>query len=82
MQIRIKGEHSIYAIRQALCELLAQAESEHGIRYTIDATLYIRPSNGFGDEITPSYYDGSPVKKIYSQGPYKTVADEYNLDQT
>jgi len=80
MQIRIKGEHTIYAIRQALCELLAQAESEHGIRYTIDATLYIRPSNGFGDDLPPSYYNGSPVKRIYSEGPYKTIADEYRFD--
>ena len=28
MQLRIQGEHSIAAIRQALYELLAQAESD------------------------------------------------------
>lgn len=80
MQIRIKGEHTIAAIRQALFELLAQAESEYGIRYSIDATLYIRPSNGFGDEITPSFSNGSPVKTLYSSGPYRSAADHYELN--
>lgn len=79
MQIRISGEHSIYAVRQALCEFLALAESEYGVRYTIDATLYIRPSNGFGHELTPKFPDGSPVKKLQSDGPYRTVADDYDI---
>lgn len=81
MQLRIKGEHIIPAIRQALFELLAEAESEHGIRYSIDATLYIRPSNGFGDELTPSSSNGSPIKLLYSSGPYRSAADHYDLNR-
>jgi hypothetical protein len=78
MQIRITGEHSIYAVRQALYECLALAESEYGVRYSIDATLYIRPSNGFGDEITPRFPNGDPVKRLHSDGPYQTAADDHN----
>lgn len=80
MQIRIKGEHSIAAIKQALFEILLKAESEYGVRYTIDATLYIRPSNGFGREFIPSYPNGRPIKYLYSNGPYQSVADHYDCN--
>ncbi len=79
MQIRIKGEHSIAAIRQALFELLAEAESDYGVRYSIDATLYIRPSNGFGAELKPLDQGGRPIKALYSKGPYQSAADHYDL---
>ena len=78
MQIRISGEHSIYAIRQAIFEILSQAESELGVRYTMDATLYIRPTNGFGDEFIPHYPNGRPVSKLYSKGPYRSAAAHYD----
>ena len=81
MQLRIQGEHSIAAIRQALYELLAQAESDYGVRYSIDATLYIRPSNGFGDEVIPSSSTGRPIQKLYSRGPYRSAADHYDLNR-
>jgi hypothetical protein len=77
MQIRIKGEHSITAIRQALFEMLAKAECDYGVRYTIDATLYIRPTNGFGSEFTPSSPNGKPIQYLYSNGPYQSAADHY-----
>lgn len=77
MQIRITGEHSIYAIRQALFEILSAAESEYGVRYTLDATLYLRPTNGFGDEFIPHSPNGRPVSKLYCNGPYRSAADHY-----
>lgn len=80
MQIRIKGEHSITDIRQALFEMLAEAEGEHGIRYSIDATLYLQPTNGFGAEFTPRSRNGKPIKSLYSNGPYQSAADHYDLD--
>ncbi|MCG8492528.1 MAG: hypothetical protein MI743_12990 [Sneathiellales bacterium] len=80
MRIRIKGEHSITAIKQVLFELLTKAECDHGVRYTIDATLYIRPSNGFGREFTPSYPNGRPIQYLYSNGPYRSAADDYDCN--
>lgn len=78
MQIRISGEHSIYSIRQALFEILSKAESEYGIRYSLEATLYIRPTNGFGDEFTPHSPNGRPINKLYCNGPYRSAADHYD----
>ncbi len=80
MQIRIKGEHSITAIKQVLFELLTKAECDHGVRYTIDATQYIRPPNGFGREFTPSYPNGSTIQYLYSSGPYRSAADDYDCN--
>jgi hypothetical protein len=80
MQIRISGEHSIFAIRQALFEILSQAESEYGVRYTLDATLYIRPTNGFGDEYIPYSSSGRPVSKLFCNGPYPSAAAQYEID--
>jgi len=81
MQIRITGEHSIIAIRQALFETLAKVESEYGVRYTLEATLYIRPTNGFGDEYIPHSQSGRPIKKLFSDGPYRSAADHYDKQQ-
>lgn len=73
MQIQVKGEMTIHEIRQALFEKLSELESEHAVRYSRGATLYVNPTNGFGDEIHPE------VSKIYSTGPYRSAADDYKL---
>jgi hypothetical protein len=48
MQIKIKGEMSIAELRQALFEMIVEAENELGVRYSRGATLFINPTNGFG----------------------------------
>jgi hypothetical protein len=73
MQIKVKGEMTINEIRKALFEKLCELESDHAVRYSQGATLYINPTNGFGDEIQPE------VSKIYSTGPYRSAADDYKL---
>lgn len=73
MQIKIKGEMTIPEIRQALFEKLCEIETDHAVRYSMGATLYINPTNGFGDTIHPD------VSKLYSTGPYRSAADDYKL---
>lgn len=79
MQIKIKGEMSLPKIRTALIEQLMLIEERYGVRFTLDATLYIRPTNGFGDDVTPRHRNGEPVEKIYCQGPYVSAADQYQI---
>ncbi len=79
MQIKVKGEMSIPALRQAIFEALADIEEQHGVRYSLDATLYITPSNGFGDEVSPRYPNGQVITKLYAKGPYVSAASRYNL---
>jgi hypothetical protein len=53
MEIKVKGEMTIAEIKQALFEKLLELEDDYAVRYSRGATLYINPTNGFGDEITP-----------------------------
>ena len=75
MQIQVGGEMSIAEIRQALFEKILQAE-EMGVRYSRGATLFINPTNGFGDDVKPRKH-GRTVDKLYSSGPYRSAADRY-----
>jgi hypothetical protein len=79
MQIKIKGEMSIAEIRQAIFEKIREAGENYGVRYSRGATLFINPTNGFGEEVMPRNEGGRIVNKLYSEGPYKSAADDYKL---
>lgn len=76
MQIKVRGEMSMADIRQALFEKLNELEEDLAVRYSRGATLYINPTNGFGDDVEPRKH-GRSVDKLYSDGPYKSAADKY-----
>ena len=79
MKIRVRGEMSLAEIKQALWEKLAEAEENFAVRYSRGATLFINPTNGFGDEVTPVREDGKAVTDLNSTGPYRSAADEFKL---
>ena len=79
MQIKVKGEMTIPALRQALFQALAEMEENYGVRYSLDATLYITPTNGFGDKVSPRYSNGQVITKVYAKGPYVSAASRYDL---
>jgi hypothetical protein len=79
MQIKIKGEMTIFEIRQAIFEQLKQIEEDFTIRYSRGATLYINPTNGFGDDIEPLDQSGRRIDRLYSDGGYKSAAMDYKL---
>ncbi|MEW7985772.1 MAG: hypothetical protein AB2801_09675 [Candidatus Thiodiazotropha endolucinida] len=79
MQIKVKGEMTIFEIRQAIFEQLAQIEEDLAIRYSRGATLYINPTNGFGDDIEPMDRSGRRIDRLYSDGGYRSAAMEYKL---
>ena len=79
MQISVRGEMTMAEIRQALYEKLHELEDDYSVRYSRGATLFINPTNGFGDDIEPRNRHGRSVEKIYSTGPYHSAADDYLL---
>lgn len=79
MKIRLKGEMTLAEIRQALFETLHSVEEDYAVRYSFGATLYINPTNGFGDKVVPRDWKGEEVTKVNSSGPYRSAADEYKL---
>lgn len=79
MEIKIKGEMSIAEIRQAIFEKLHELEENYAVRFSRGATIFINPTNGFGDDVQPCNKDGRTVKKLYSDGPYRSAADDLKL---
>lgn len=79
VKIRIKGEMTLAEIKQALWEKLAEAEESLAVRYSRGATLFINPTNGFGDDVVPMREDGRAVTDLTSTGPYKSAADEFKI---
>jgi hypothetical protein len=77
MEIKVHGEMSIAEIRHALFEQLCHLEANFCVRYARGATLFITPTNGFGDQITPRDHAGSELTKLNCRGPYRSAADEY-----
>lgn len=79
MKIRIKGEMTLGQMRQVLFEQLMAVEDRFGVRYSLDATLYINPTNGFGDYVSPRFPNGQEVTVIYASPPYRSAADFYEV---
>ena len=76
MIIKVLGEMPLRDIEKALIEKLNEIEDEFAIRHSRGATLYINPTNGFGDDVEPRR-GGKEVKKVHSFGPYPCAADDY-----
>lgn len=79
MQITIKGELTFAEIRQALYEKLHELEDDFAVSHSQGATLYINPTNGSGDTVTPHQRDGRALQKILCDGPYRSVADKLKI---
>jgi hypothetical protein len=79
MQINIKGEMTLADIRQAIYEKLNELEETFAVSHSQGATLYVNPTNGIGETVTPLHKDGRVVSKLLSNGPYRSAADDYRI---
>lgn len=79
MQIKIHGEMTLSEIRQALVEQLYEIEETFAVRHSYGATLFINPTNGFGDKVTPRDQGGGEISKLHCRGPYRSAADSYDI---
>lgn len=70
---------TISELRQVLNEKLFEVEDEYAIRHARTINLYFTPTNGFGEEVVPRNTLGGKVDKVYSEGPYRSAADDFKL---
>ena len=57
-------------------EQLCTLEDDYAVHYFRGATLYLNPTDGLGDDVTPRMPGGD---ELCSTGPYKRAADERKL---
>jgi hypothetical protein len=79
LKVRIRGQMTIADIRQALFEQLHELETKYAVQFSRGATLYINPTNAFGEDVTPRMPGGHELRRLYSTGPYRSAADEGKL---
>ncbi|MBB4267924.1 hypothetical protein [Roseospira visakhapatnamensis] len=79
MKIRVKGEMSMPALRQALFEQLYALEEDHFVRHCREVSLFLTPTNGFGEPIVARTECGAALDAVYSDGPYLSAAAEFRL---
>lgn len=79
MKIDIKGEMSLFNLRQTLFEQLNSLEDRYAIRHTKDVTLYLHLTNGCGDTVVCKDSGGKEVKSLLSGGPYIPAAIRFDL---
>lgn len=79
MQIHISGAMSLKQMKQTLFEKLAELEDEFAVQYAKGATLYFHPTDEVGEEVVLVNKSGRRVNKILTNGPYKSVAEEFQI---
>lgn len=79
MKIRIKGEMTVPTLRQALFEQLREMETRFAIRHVRGTSLYLTPTNGFGDEVRCCDPMGAEITTLYARGPYKSIVEDYEI---
>jgi hypothetical protein len=79
MKIKIYGEMTIAEIRQVLFEALHEIEEDYAVRFSRGATLFVDPTDGFGDSVTPRTRMGEEVKLLRKGHPYRSAADQLNI---
>ncbi len=79
MEVRIRGQMTLADIRQALFEQLHELETIYAVQHSRGATLYINPTNAFGEDVIPRMPGGHELKTLYSTGPYRSAADDRKL---
>ena len=60
---------TIADIRQALFEQLYGLETKYAVQFSRGATLYINPTNAFGEDVPPRMPGGHELKTLYNTGP-------------
>ena len=79
MKIKIRGEMSIEDVIKAIIEKLKEVENDYAVHHSKGAILYINPTNGFGETVVPHNRVGKEIDNLYSNGPYRTIADDYKI---
>ncbi len=79
MKIKVTGEMTVPQVRQALYEQLREMEERFAIRHLRDITLYVTPTNGFGDEVLCRDEVGREISTLHCRGPYRSITEDYDI---
>jgi hypothetical protein len=79
MEIKLRDEMTLADIRQALFEQLCALEDEYAVRYSCGATLYLNPTNGFGDDVTPRMAGGANCESSTARDRTNALRMSYDL---
>ncbi|RVH60114.1 hypothetical protein CN213_06030 [Sinorhizobium meliloti] len=77
--ISVRGDLSMADLRQAIFEAICQIEDEYGVRHSRNVTLYLNPTDEFGERVIVRDELGRVVSKVNKKGRYRCMAEEYNL---
>ena len=66
-------------LRQAFYEKLKELEDDYGVKHFKNATLFVNPTNEYGEEVVPRNRLGQQVNKLHSNGPYRSAAEDYKI---
>ena len=66
MEVKLEVKLTIADIRQALFEQLHELETKYAVQHSRGATLYINPTNAFGEDVTPRLPGGHETQKPFS----------------
>ena len=80
MKIVFRGEYSVPELRQAIFEQLNIMQNRFTVRHARSITVYLTPTNGFGDAVACYDRNGSEVPVMTAEPPYRSAADYYDLN--
>lgn len=79
MKIKIQGEMTLSQLRQCIYEQLLSLEDKYAVRHARSVSIYMTPTNGFGDEVCCLDGRGDEVTTIQSGGAYPSAAEHYDI---
>lgn len=77
--ISVRGDLTMAELRQAIFEALCEMEDEYAVRHSRNVTLYLNPTDEFGDDVVVRNRMGGVVSRVTKKGPYRSAAEEYHL---
>ncbi len=67
------------ALRQAIFEALGEIEDEYGVCHSHNVTLYLNPTDEFGERVVIRDRLGGILSRVNKKGPYRCAADDYHI---
>jgi hypothetical protein len=79
IMISVRGDLTMAEIRQAIFEALCEIEDDYGVGHSRNVTLYLNPTDEFGDRVVIRNRLGRVISRVTKKGPYRSAADEYHI---
>ena len=77
--ISVRGDLTMAQVRQAIFEALGEIEDEYNLRHSRNVTLFVNPTDEFGEKVILRDERGKVLSRVTKKGPYRSAAEEYNL---